>query len=488
VVAADNTADDIVGPYTDGGGNVVGGSYTLASILQTTSGGQPDLADNGGPTPTIALVAGSPAIGLGDAAVCQATTGVAPVGGLDQRGQPRPTTSCDAGAYDTGSSTTLTLSTSSGSTRYGQPVTFTATPAYLASHGTPGGSVAFYDGDPTTGGTAIRCSGTGEGTLHGTPVQASCTTTALGGGSHRIMAVYGGDTHFAGSTATLTQRVTPAASVTMLTSAANPMPVGQPVTVTALVGPAINGAAPTGTVLIRDGATALATVPLMGGKATYTTSTLAAGDHILSALYSGDANFAPSAGGLHQRITIPTTTTLTSSANPSSFGQTVVFSATVRAASGTPVGSVTFKDGATTLGVAGLVNWVATLSTRSMGVGSHTITASFGGNASCAPSSGTLAQAVNRASTTTLLVGTPNPGVGGRAVTFTATVMAPAGTPTGTILFRDGATPLGTVLLVGGQASLTTSAVRGGTHTIYAAYSGDADFAPSSAAILQRMA
>ena len=65
---------------------------TLADILDPAG-----LADNGGPTQTIALalVAGNPAIDLGTSATCAA----APVNALDQRGMPRPA-ACDIGAYE----------------------------------------------------------------------------------------------------------------------------------------------------------------------------------------------------------------------------------------------------------------------------------------------------------------------------------------------------------------------------------------------------
>jgi hypothetical protein len=55
------------------------------------------LAMNGGPTATMALLPGSPAIDAGNDAVCAA----APVGGLDQRGIARPKGfHCDMGAYE----------------------------------------------------------------------------------------------------------------------------------------------------------------------------------------------------------------------------------------------------------------------------------------------------------------------------------------------------------------------------------------------------
>src|SRR6185503_5687368 len=57
------------------------------------------LGSNGGPTQTIALLAGSPAIGHGNSAVC-ATFGPGKVNGVDQRGLPRPASACAIGAYE----------------------------------------------------------------------------------------------------------------------------------------------------------------------------------------------------------------------------------------------------------------------------------------------------------------------------------------------------------------------------------------------------
>jgi hypothetical protein len=58
-----------------------------------------------------------------------------------------------------------------------------------------------------------------------------------------------------------------------------------------------------------------------------------------------------------------------------------------------------------------------------------------------------------------------------------------AGTPIGTVTFKEGATVLGTGTLSGGQATFATSALSAGSHTITAAYSGDADFLYSSGTV-----
>ncbi len=74
----------------DGNHNIVGHPAVLGS-----------LGNYGGPTQTVPLLAGSPAIDHGDDATCQNTAGIAPVAGKDQRGITRPQgPHCDIGAFE----------------------------------------------------------------------------------------------------------------------------------------------------------------------------------------------------------------------------------------------------------------------------------------------------------------------------------------------------------------------------------------------------
>jgi hypothetical protein len=105
---------------------------------------------------------------------------------------------------------------------------------------------------------------------------------------------------------------------------------------------------------------------------------------------------------------VATTTTVGSSANPSSYGANVTFTATVSpsAASGT----VTFKDGATTLGTGTLSGGTATFATSDLSAGSHNITAEYAGDDTYAAStSSALSQMVDKAtpSVTTWPTATP---------------------------------------------------------------------------------
>ncbi len=137
-----------------------------------------------------------------------------------------------------------------------------------------------------------------------------------------------------------------------------------------------------------DGSTTLGTGTLNLGSpdtATFTTSSLAVGTQSITAVYSGDANFTTSTSStLTQTVKqASTTTSVVSSANPSTYGQAVTFTATispVSPGSGTPTGTVTFYDGSTTLGTATLSGGIASFTTSSLAVGTHSIKVVYSGD------------------------------------------------------------------------------------------------------------
>jgi hypothetical protein len=191
-------------------------------------------------------------------------------------------------------------------------------------------------------------------------------------------------------------------------------------------------------------------------------------------------------------IDAPTTTTLSTSTTTAVFGQFETLTATVTSPAGTPIGTVFFRDGDTLLGSALLdAAGRATLST-SLFVGTHSLTASFFGVTGFAAStSAAVAVTVNPVATTLNLVSSVNPAVTGQAVTFTATVAAAspgAGTPTGTVTFKDGNVVLGTVAVgTGGKATFTTSFSIAGGHAITAVYSGSPIFVGGSQSLTEQV-
>jgi len=244
---------------------------------------------------------------------------------------------------------------------------------------------------------------------------------------------------------------------------------------------------PAGSVAFKDGSTTLATVVLSSGTAQYSTSSLAAGGHSITAAYSGDASYAASTSGiLTQTVNkLNSTTGLVSSLNPSNTGDSVKFTATV--APSVAIGSVTFKDGSTTLGTVALSGGMASLTTSSLSGGSHNITAIYGGDSTYNGStSGTVVQVVNTATklnTTTTLTSSSSPSNNGQTVTFTATV-SPSTGPSGTVTFKDGTTTLGTTALSSGNATMATSSLSTGPHSITATYNGDSNYNTSTSAVL----
>jgi len=157
-------------------------------------------------------------------------------------------------------------------------------------------------------------------------------------------------------------------------------------------------------VTFKDGSTALATVSLdANGRASFSTSTLAIGSHLITAAYGGDTNFSASTStSLTQTVNKDaTTTTLTSSADPAVAGQSVTFTATVSInapGSGTPAGSVTFRDKNTVLQTVTLdATGHAAFTTASLSQGAHQITAAYSGAASyAASSSSTLVENISK--------------------------------------------------------------------------------------------
>jgi hypothetical protein len=185
-IVAGNSGTADLGGTLSGTGNIVG---TMAGLILGP------LADNGGPTATHALLAGSvAAIGQGNLATCMA----APVAGVDQRGQARGPAACSVGAYELPLNNAVLLSTSASPVNAGAAVVFTA----MVAGASPTGTVRFKDGGATILGCgAVALAGSGN-------VKAAvCSSSALAVGVHSITATYRGDAANASSTSNTVSQV-----------------------------------------------------------------------------------------------------------------------------------------------------------------------------------------------------------------------------------------------------------------------------------------
>jgi uncharacterized repeat protein (TIGR03803 family) len=186
---------------------------------------------------------------------------------------------------------------------------------------------------------------------------------------------------------------------------------------------------------------------------------------------------------------VVTTTALSSSPNPSTYGQAVILTAVVSSKSGAPPNgeTVTFMKGTKVLGTGTLSGGSASFTTSTLPVGTNYIKAVYSGDSTFATSmSKAASQVVNKATTTTALTSSLNPSKVGQSVTFAASVTPQfSGTVKGSVTFYDGTTALKTVALSGGVAKFTTSTLTLGAHSITAKYNGSTSFDGSSASMTQ---
>jgi hypothetical protein len=307
---------------------------------------------------------------------------------------------------------------------------------------------------------------------------------------------------------TVSVPATVANTAVAVSSSLNSSTYGQSVTFTATISRTPNSGVAGGTVtFVADSGTinqqTLCSAATVGaaGTATCSVSTLTAGTHTITANYSGDSADSSSSGTLSGGQTVNkanTTTTVVPSVNPSTFGQSVTFTATVTptssgaAAAANPTGTVTFYDGSAATGTqlgqgtlsttGGVTTATLSVSTLSVAGSPHTITAVYGGDTNYSGSSGTTSETVNGMPTTTGVTSSKNPANAGTTITFTATVSQSTNltsTPVGTIQFYDGtvdsAHKIGSAQTLSGSAnsataSVQTAALTVGTHPIIAVY------------------
>ncbi|WP_188760090.1 Ig-like domain repeat protein [Edaphobacter acidisoli] len=418
-----------------------------------------------GPTGTITISSGSTTLGSGtiNNGIVTITTSTLPTGS-----DPVTATYNGDGNYATATGTTTQVVSKASPS---STLTSSLNPS------TPGVSVTFTDALPTsvTGTVTFKNGSTVLGTSTVTNGTATVTSSTLPTGSDAITATYSGDTNNNGSTATLTQTVnknTP--TVTVATS--GPSTYGTPVSITATV---TSGA--TGTVTFTSGSQNLGSGTISGGTVTISTSVLPAGTDTITASYGGDANNNAATGTTTQVVSKVTTTslTLTSSANPSTFGQSVTFAATVSAGA---TGTVTFTSGSTVIGTATISSNRASVTTSTLPVGSDAISASYGGDSNFNSATASLTQTVNKATPALTLTSSTNPSTANQSVTFTATLPS---TVTGTVTFKSGATVIGTSNVSNGVAAVSTATLPVGSNSITATYNGDANDNTASASLTQ---
>jgi subtilase family serine protease len=346
----------------------------------------------------------------------------------------------------------------------------------------------------------------------------------LQGGQHSIAISYSGDKSYNASSTTATITVNKAATTISLNSGQSFITVGSNATFAASINASVllpynspNSDFPADNVQFFDGGTPITgvltyqTAAQTGGgplvTATFSTASLKPGSHTITAQFTGDSNYSAStvSNSVTTDIQISTTgSTLTASSSTIQHGASETFTYTVvpsQTGGPSPTGTVQFTcycGGAGLIFTAPVTNGQVQWVTSVLPGGSDQITASYGGDSNYQNST------ENTSVTVTLLgsatsVSTSNASISsGTSVTLSATVAAsksggPA--PTGTVQFSagtnssGGSTTLGSAVPVtSGAASLTTTAIPAGTQFVFANYSGDANYSPSTASTAEVVA
>ena len=233
------------------------------------------------------------------------------------------------------------------------------------------------------------------------------------------------------------------ATATTLAASAETSTFGTAVTLTATVTSA--GGNPSGAVEFLDGQTSLGTASLNGGSASLSVATLAVGSHTISARYAGDGSYPGSTSVAvgHSVVRAATTTTLVVEPATSRFGDGVILRASVT--SPVPVaGVVEFLDGVASLGTAAVdAAGFASLTTSTLAVGVHSLTARYLTSASFSGSTSSSA-------TLTVLAGNVAPTPTGSGVVTEPVATLPDGS-TAPVTVSFGA------VTQGGTTTVTTS-------------------------------
>ncbi|MBB5058091.1 hypothetical protein HDF16_002797 [Granulicella aggregans] len=276
----------------------------------------------------------------------------------------------------------------------------------------------------------------------------------------------------------------PVTSTTALSASSLQLSAGQAASFQAVVtaaplAPTVPGPTPTGTVNFLDGTTVIGTQALSASQesgtamAQFQTTALAVGTHSITASYSGGNVEASTSAAQTVSVGQATSaTTLGVSAANITAGQAETLTATVTDLTSPAItGSVTFFDGTTSLGngtltVSGATG-IASLTVRSLGVGSHSITARYGGDTNyIASSSGAQIVTVTGTAQTITFPAIPNHVYGDAPFVLTAT--ASSGLDISYSVVSGPATVVGSTVTVTGVGTVTIQAAQAG-NTTYAA-------------------
>ncbi len=344
--------------------------------------------------------------------------------------------------------TATTLLSSANPGLYGSNVTITATVTDSSAGTVPTGSIQF-----TLDGTVVSTV-----TLNGSGT-AAYTATSLSIGTHSFTAAYTPSGSFSASTSGALSEIVSKATPAITWPAPAAIPYG-----TALSSTQLNASTTTtgGTFTYTPAAGTVLSVG--AAQSLSTTFTPTDTTHYAAASATNTITVTQAAGSV----------ALTSSTSSAVFGSAITLTATLPTGAS---GAVVFTDGGLTIGTGTISNGGASLVVSNLLVGSHSLAATWAGNAAYTSAASLSVPLVITKSPVTIAFATSrDPSLYGDMVICTVTVSGPLTTPTGSLLLKDGSSVLGTLSLVSGNATYTTRSLVAGSHTLELIYSGDSNF------------
>ena len=386
---------------------------------------------------------------------------------------------------------TATVTVASATAVYGTVnTTLTASVAYTGSTA-PTGAFSFTVGS----GPAVVASCTG------TVSPLSCTvaypTSALAVNSYTITGSLAGDTRFAISTGTGSLTITPA--LPTIAVANQTISYGTATATLSATYPFSGATPPMGAVtfMVDAGAavsaTCSTTTSVRTCTASYPTAFLTAGAHSIKASAAADANFSAATGTGTLTVT-STTPAVTVTGQSIAYGTAdATLSASVAFTGSVPSGAVTFTIdtgaavAATCSGIASPRTCSASYPTSTLAVGTHTVKASFAGDANYSASSATGSLAVT-ATTPVITVASVSASYGAATATLNANVTFTGAVPASAVMFTvdSGAAVTagctGTTSPLSCTATYPVASLMSGTHTITATLAAGSNYAAASGA------
>jgi Bacterial Ig-like domain (group 3)/FG-GAP-like repeat len=367
--------------------------------------------------------------------------------------------------------TTLSLAALPTSSNWTDQVTFTATlsPYTAQNHTTDGETIRFYDGNTFVNSTNLSLG------------QATLNISTLSVGTHKLKAVYPGDTNFATSTsAVLSFTVKRAGSTTVLTAASNFPKVGVADLLTATV---TGFSAPRGDVTFTANGNTICTVTLNGnGKATCSWIPWSTSVSHLVATYGGDNDYAPSTGNLNltASYTFNSKVVLTFDSTNLTFpGATNTKTCITKSTSATPTGTVQILDGNTllqslSLGGDGCAYWYIN---PGLGAGTHHMRALYSGDGSNPGGYSTITDVTVAQVTSQIGIACWNSSFShGQDYHCNVSVWSTAGSPPGNVSYIFDGGPTQSAALVTGNTSFIIPIPAVGNHSVSIFYPGSANY------------